>query len=230
MSRETSWKLVTTFLVDAVLSAYYHVIIMASFFDWNQPVDVTQRALPHWSQKRVVYFATFRLADSIPAAMLTQWAERKELWLAEHPEPHDAEARREYHRLFTWTFHRFLDAGHGECLLADPANSEILANALRFFDGERYQLGQWVVMPNHVHVVFQTMDERQPKEILHSWKSFTAQQINKTRRSEGQVWQHESYDRIVRSAEELSRIETYIRDNPRKAGVMVHHASWLTGL
>jgi type I restriction enzyme R subunit len=202
---------------------------MDSFFDWNQSVNATRRKLPHWSQKRVVYFVTFRLSDAVPKAILSQWAERKELWLRAHPEPHDEEERREYHRRFTWTFHKFLDAGHGACLLADRAVSEIVGDALRFFDGERYQLGTWVVMPNHVHAVFQAMDAWQPREILHSWKSFTARKMNKARKSEGQVWQHESYDRIVRSAEELARIETYIRDNPKKAGVEVHHASWLTG-
>lgn len=190
-------------------------------------MDATQRHLPHWSQRRVVYFATFRLADSIPRPILKQWAERKDLWLARHPEPHSEEVQREYNRLFTWTFHSFLDAGYGACLLADDGNSQIVADALRFFDSRRYRLGEWVIMPNHVHVLFQAMDEWKPKQILHSWKSFTAKQINERQDTEGQVWQHESYDRIVRSASELSRIEEYIRDNPSKAGIEVSQASWL---
>ncbi len=200
---------------------------MDSFFDWNQPVDATQRNLPHWSQKRVVYFATFRLADSIPKPMLTQWVERKELWLSEHPELHDEEEQCEYHRLFTWKFHEYLDAGYGACHMADFEYSAVVADALRFFEGQRYTLGDWVVIPNHVHVLFQTRDDWSPKQILHSWKSFSAKKINETLKSNGQVWQHESYDRIVRSASELSRIEEYIRANPTKAGVAVSHASWL---
>ncbi|NBB78725.1 MAG: hypothetical protein GVY36_04670 [Verrucomicrobia bacterium] len=183
--------------------------------------------MPHWSQKRVVYFATFRLADSVPKPILEQWKERKDFWLAEHPEPRSEEVQREYHRLFTWTFHDFLDAGHGDCLLAQPSLAQIVAGALRFFDGQRYRLGEWVVMPNHVHALFQTMDDFKPEDILHSWKSFTAKEINKSTRRTGQVWQHESYDRIVRSPAELSRIEKYIQDNPKKARIRVSHASWL---
>jgi REP element-mobilizing transposase RayT len=198
---------------------------MSAFFDWNQRVDTTQRQLPHWSQKRVIYFATFRLADSIPKPILSQWIERKELWLADHPEPHDEATLSEYHRQFTWKFHDYLDRGHGKCLLANVDDSQIVANVLHFFDGTRYQLGEWVVMPNHVHVIFQTNDEWTPTQILHSWKSYSAKRINEHRKSRGQLWQHESYDRIVRSASELSRIEQYIRSNPGKAGLKVSHAS-----
>ncbi|MGZ0656622.1 transposase [Coraliomargarita sp. W4R72] len=200
---------------------------MDAFFDWNQRVDQTQRHLPHWSQRRVIYFATFRLADSIPKPILSEWVERKELWLAAHPEPHDEATQREYHWQFTWRFHDYLDHGYGDCLLVNAENSQIVADAMRYFDGKRYQLGDWVVMPNHVHVLFQTQDEWTPKQVLHSWKSYSASRINQCRQSQGQVWQHESYDRIVRSPAEMSRIEQYIRSNPHKAGVEVQHASWL---
>jgi REP element-mobilizing transposase RayT len=201
---------------------------MGSFFDWNQRVDVSRRVLPHWSQKEVTCFVTFRLADSVPKRILRQWAERKTLWLAENPPPHDEGQQQAYDREFTRSFHQFLDAGHGDCIFKGAVYSQIVADALSFFDGARYRLGLWVVMPNHVHVLFRTLDDWTPEQILHSWKSFSAKQINLARKSTGQVWQHESYDRIVRSAEELLRIETYIRDNPKNAGIEVAHASWLT--
>jgi len=212
--------------VDDKLEAC-HYILMDAFFDWNQPVNVTERNLPHWSQKCVVYFATFRLADSIPKPTLIQWAARREVWLKAHPEPREASEQKEYRRLFTRKFHEYLDSGHGACLLADKANSRLVAEALTYFEKERYQLGDWVVMPNHVHVLFQTLDDWAPKQILHSWKSYTATRINKSVSRKGPVWQHESYDRIVRTAVEFERIRAYIRDNPRNAKAEIHHASWL---
>lgn len=62
-------------------------------------------------------------------------------------------------------------------MLEDPANAKIVADALRHFDGERYELASFVVMPNHVHVLFRpagknvladTPDEPQVGIVLHS--------------------------------------------------------------
>jgi hypothetical protein len=51
--------------------------------------------------------------------------------------------------------------------------------------------------------------------ILHSWKSFSANKINKMTGSRGPMWHRESFDHIVRNASQLARIEQNIRDNPK---------------
>jgi type I restriction enzyme R subunit len=56
-------------------------------------------------------------------------------------------------------------------------------------------------------------------DILHSWKSFTANQINRRLGKTGQLWQHESYDHIVRHERAMEAIRRYIRENPIVAGV-----------
>jgi hypothetical protein len=81
-----------------------------------------------------------------------------EAWLAEHPEPHSTEVRREYYERFTERFHQWLDAGHGACWLKDPARSAIVEQSLKHFDGQRYLLGDYVVMPNHVHVLVRPVE------------------------------------------------------------------------
>lgn len=68
----------------------------------------------------------------------------------------------------------------------------IVQRALQCFDGERYELGAWVVMPNHVHVVIRPFPGEALAKILHSWKSFTSHQINQQLGRSGPLW-HRGY-------------------------------------
>jgi len=187
------------------------------YFDAEQPVANLSGNLPHWRQEGVTYFVTFRLADSMPQSKLQQWLQEREAWLKANPEPHTPEQRRQYYELFPHRFQDWLDAGHGSCLLAQPAVKEIVGQALRYFEGQRYALGEFVVMPNHVHVAVTPLTPYELSDILHSWKSYTAKQINALLGRSGTVWQKESFDHIVRCPAQLERIHQYIRENPRLA-------------
>src|SRR5262245_54153700 len=66
------------------------------------------------------------------------------------------------------------DAGRGACWLSKPEVAELIANAVRFFEGQRYELRAWVIMPNHVHAVVWPTTGNTLSGILHSWKSFTS--------------------------------------------------------
>ena len=90
-----------------------------------------------------------------------------------------------------------------------------MESSLQHFDGERYELGEYIVMSNHVHVIVATIGEQQLSPILHSWKSFTAHQFNRLLNSSGRIWCPESFDHIVRSAEHLAKFEAYIRNNAK---------------
>ncbi|MHC1725673.1 MAG: transposase [Syntrophobacteraceae bacterium] len=184
------------------------------YFHKEDPVANMAGNLPHWRQEGVTYFLTFRTADSLPQEKLKLWQREKETWLASHPEPHDEETRREFYELFPDRLQRWLDNGYGECPLADGRYRTIVEDALRHFDGKRYHLNQYVVMPNHVHVLVSPLGEYGLSDILHSWKSFTANQINKLTGRDGAFWQKESFDHIVRSPAQLERIREYIRKHP----------------
>jgi REP element-mobilizing transposase RayT len=175
--------------------------------------------LPHWHQDGCTYFVTFRLADSIPKEKLVQWQVELREWLWRNPEPRRPEQEKEYAELFAERFHRWLDDGLGECWLRQPAVSAIVEEALRFFDGQRYWLGHFVVMPNHVHVLVRPTGDNALSEILHSWKSFTAKKINVVLGREGRVWQDESFDCIVRDEPALEKFSTYIQENPARANL-----------
>jgi Rad3-related DNA helicase/REP element-mobilizing transposase RayT len=186
-------------------------------FDPAAPIAKHGRNLPHWRQSGCTYFVTFRLADSIPQDAMDQWELERNKWIATHPEPHSESNRAEYHKLFTEQFHAWLDNGMGCCCLNNPAISKIVEDAIRHLDGERCQLFDFVIMPNHVHIIVRPINGFFLEEILHSWKSFTAHAINTALNRTGAVWQAESFDCIVRNAAHLEKIASYIKNNPVKA-------------
>ena len=116
---------------------------------------------------------------------------------------------------------QWLDQGMGECLLREPRWAEMATAAMHHFDGERYKLGAYVVMPNHVHAVLRPLAPRRfPLErLLQGLKAACSRNINAARSSRGTLWQHESFDRIVRDEEHLWRAIQYIGRNPVKAGL-----------
>lgn len=188
---------------------------MADFFDPDLKLNNYRRKLPHWRQEGVIYFVTFRLADSLPMEKLAALKEERTRWLALNPLPHNQHQVREFHRSFSGRINEWLDAGYGSCVLAQPEIYRLVECVLNFFNGQRYKLGKNVVMPNHVHALVQPLGDHGLDRILHSWKSYSAKDINKITGYQGSVWHRESYDRIVRSPAQLVRIEEYIRDNPK---------------
>lgn len=188
------------------------------YFDPVQPIANLNGNLPHWRQAGVTYFVTFRLGDSIPVAKLDLWRRKHAEWLNRHPEPYDLRTRREYFRLFVERFHRWLDSGYGECLLAHPSVRKIVVDALSHFDGSRYELRERVVLPNHVHAVVTPTGEPDLSQILHSWKSYTAKKMNQLLGRTGPIRQKESFDHIPRGPDQLERIERYFHNNPEGMG------------
>ena len=183
-------------------------------FSPDLPIDKTRRHLPHWEQDGCAYFVTFRLADSLPISQLVTWREELEVWHHHHPQPWDFKTFREYELRFRDGPEKWMDQGHGECLLARPELRTLVANALRHFDKDRYILDSFVIMPNHVHVLVKPLSVHSLHDILHSWKSFTAHQINKALDRTGNLWMEESHDRIARDWENLVDFRDYIASNP----------------
>jgi len=188
-----------------------------SFFNPDAEIDVTQNRLPHWQQGEAWVFVTWRLGDSLPKAKLDQWKEARDIWKKYHPEPWDEKTEAEYHDHFSRQIDEWLDQGSGSCVLKDPANGKIVADALRHFDGERYELASFVVMPNHVHVLFRPLGDHALADILKSWKGFTARVINKRIGKTGALWQDDYWDRLIRNERHFFKVVEYVRENPVKA-------------
>ena len=188
-------------------------------FDPATPVSKHERNLPHWQQEGRTYFVTFRLADSLPQDKLRQWKAERAQWLRAHPKPWTDTQDAEYQKLFSERIDHWLDAGYGDCWLKDGRIATVVVKALRHFEGERYQLGSSVVMPNHVHALINPLAEWTIAQIVHSWKSFTSHEINHLLQRQGEVWQAEYFDHIVRNEDALARFEAYIQQNPSTAGL-----------
>jgi carbamoylphosphate synthase large subunit/REP element-mobilizing transposase RayT len=191
--------------------------------DAHREVEIKHRNLPHWRQAGAAYFVTFRLADAVPATLLREWKHELATWRKFHPEPWDAATKYEYHRRFQETREDWLDKGHGTCLLRDIDAAQVVAGALKHFQGTRYLLDAFVVMPNHVHALLQPLNDNSLSGILHSWKSFTGKELKRRSADHQAVWQDENYDRIVRDEQELERLRDYIQCNPTKAKLAEGH-------
>jgi REP-associated tyrosine transposase len=103
----------------------------------------------------------------------------------------------------------------GQPTLGD-VERDLIANAIRFFEHERYSLTAWVVMDDHMHAIVRPHDGWTLPKITHSWKSFTAHKLVKEFGRRPPVWLSESYDRLVRNERERMRFSRYILNNPSK--------------
>ncbi len=209
-----------------------------SFYDPALPVSRTHGHLPHWEQERGTYFITWRLADSIARQTWETWRESRSAWLRMHRiDPGNPEWRRELENLpdeARQDFRRFataledeLDSGHGACLLRNPGVAAIMAGALKHWDGDRYLLGDFVIMPNHVHLLVGGLSRGSMVTQVTSWKKWTAIQINKAMGAKGRLWQDESFDHLVRSETAFQRFRRYIAANPVKGNLKAgEHILW----
>ena len=197
-------------------------------FDPKGELRITQGALPHWFQPGVTYFITFRTMDSVAAELGRSWHRRREDWLRRHAIDSgernwqatlrgQPELEREYHRTFTRQFMSYLDRGHGECVLRRHELAAIVAGSLRHADGDKYHLVDFVVMPNHVHLLVCLIGDTDIVEQCTSWKHFTGHEINKVLGCRGRFWQEDSFDHLVRTPEAFDYFCRYIADNPAKA-------------
>jgi hypothetical protein len=138
------------------------------FLDPFAPIQKHGHRLPHWEQDSVYYFVTWRLADSLPKEKLARWSEEKGLWLRLHPPPWDTPTEAEFHEKFSRSIDEWLDAGEGSCVLHDPELARCVADTLLHFDGLRYQMDCFVVMPNHVHALFRLLGPHRLESVVKS--------------------------------------------------------------
>jgi len=178
--------------------------------------------LPHWTRDGATYAVTFRLADSLPQSVLQAWlAERDNIILTAKQlgRPLSAYELERLDFLHSEKIETYLDSGAGECLLCQDNIAQIVRDAFLHFDGERYTIHAWCVMPNHAHVVVQPHSGHDLGAIMHSWKSFTAHAANRALNRSGNFWQAESYDHLIRDEFEYSHAINYVLNNPVKAGL-----------
>ncbi len=188
-----------------------------NFFNEFKEVHKTKNNFPHWQQENATYFLTYRLADSLPSELLGKLRSEKEAWKESNPTPWSNDQEMEYHRLFSAEIDRMLDKGHGICVLRETENSKIVSDVFKHFDGERYLIHSFVIMPNHVHILVSLETGTALEKLVASWKRYSANDINKRNAAIGTVWQRDYFDRIIRDWDHFANVARYIRRNPSKA-------------
>ena len=172
--------------------------------------------LPHWDFAEGLQAVTFRLADSVPAAVIKSW--KTEL----SGIPDDATRERELHRRIA----RFEDAGHGACVLHRHDCAGIIQATLTTGHPTRYRLLAWCVMPNHVHILFKLAPDFSLGAVIRAWKGASALAINRLLDRAGPLWMADYFDRLIRDLKHLYDCRAYIRNNPVKAGLCAHPEDW----
>ena len=202
--------------------------MLGELFDPQAELFVEDRLHPHWSQAGAIVFITMRTRDSIPREVLDRWEREKADWLLRRGYPGDvhwtklapktADADRyAFAREFNRCREDFLDTCHGSCPLKDPELSKIVADSFLHFDGERYRMGDFVIMPNHAHLLVAFDSPEALKSQCESWTHYTGCKINKMVGRSGKFWQQEPFDHLVRSEEQYHYLRRYIAENPKKA-------------
>jgi putative DNA methylase len=171
--------------------------------------------LPHFDGGEIPQTITFRLHDSLPQSVLDEW--RSELSREARPAADMAMRRR---------IESYLDQGYGSSYLKEPRIASLVQDALLHFDGVRYRLSAWVIMPNHVHLLITPNQSYTLSSILHSIKSYTASEANRLLVRQGRFWMKEYFDRYIRDAKHFSSASAYIENNPVKARLCLKPEEW----
>ncbi len=121
---------------------------------------------------------------------------------------------------------RYEDAGYGSCFLKDDRIARIVADNLLHFNGTRYHLIAFCIMPNHVHVLIEVAEGWSLSQIMHGWRSYTANEANKALGRTGRFWMEEYFDRFIRDVNHFQKALSYIRMNPVNAGLTTDPDAW----
>jgi len=171
--------------------------------------------LPHFDGGTVAQFITFSLKDAFPTVKLREW--EAELGLLSHEDRVIERIRR---------IEEYLDCGHGEAWLREPQVADSVENSILYFDTLRYQLHAWVVMPNHVHLLFTPLAGFSLSKIMKSLKEYTAKEANRILGREGQFWQEDYFDRYIRNEQHYANTLAYIEYNPMAARLCERPEDW----
>lgn len=204
-----------------------------------------QRNLPHWRQEGCTYFVTFRLGDSIPSSVRRKWDYEQAVWLRARGIDYDgprghwrseferlpARERFQFEKYFNQKVQACLDRGLGDCWLRRQHCAGTLREEILRADGDTHHVGDFVTMPNHVHLLTTPVPGHELELILKKIKGKSAIECNKLVGRSGSLWQPESYDHIVRDLEQLLFYRRYIADNPKRAGIeladiAIYPANW----
>lgn len=196
-----------------------------------------RRNLPHYHLGGYPFFITFRLAGSLPLTILAQLGTQREREL-KNLKSDTPEERSKIEKKYFDYYEDWLDrCEFGPRWLQADNIAQIVMKEIHNMNGSRHKLMAHCIMPNHVHLLIESLIDKQANhqgrsakypvtDALRLLKGRTARNGNLELRRTGHFWQHESYDHVVRDEKELERIILYILNNPVKAGLVKEWKKW----
>ena len=182
-----------------------------------------RRNLPHFYKPNATYFITYRLYGTIPKEKIAHL--RYEQY--EKKPAISKEERYQQDKIFFNEYDKLLHNNRTINYLNNEKIVKIVKGSLHFYDQREIKLICYTVMPNHVHVLFHSLEgARSLDKIMQSIKGYSALEVNKIMQKNGKFWQAESYDHIVRNEDEFFRIINYILLNPVKAKLVEDWRDW----
>ncbi len=207
--------------------------------------DFYRRHLPHVQPMGGTFFVTFRLFDSLPLAIVKQLRDeflKQKINLLREPTSENKIALLKLRKSQFARYDAVLDGSqYGDCFLREQKHAELVIDEIQRWNGKLYDLLAYCIMPNHVHLLFDTslqlpeeleysqlesIEYKPLQDIMKQVKGATARFLNQSLRRSGQCWQHESYDHWVRNNKELNNIVAYILNNPVKARLVKEYSLW----
>ena len=193
--------------------------------DPDRPLVRRRRRLPHWRQAGATYFVTFRLADALPQEKrrMLLWYRRN--WLRRHARMRRERVWEALASMLAYAEDNILDDGYGACYFRTRRWCDELRHMLHRFQGKRYRISCWAIMPNHCHLIMRPFDGYDLEDLVGAVKGAMARKLNVALGTSGALWQQEFYDRMIRDGAHLWRAIQYIGRNPIKAG-LAREVAW----
>ena len=201
----------------------------------NQKFLYRSRNLPHMFDVDKPVFITYRLKFTLPQAIKDGYAQQKEEWHKQlaglNRDERVERLKSKDARFFAWFDDLLAKSPDVPRFLHQQDICDIITQSFKHFDGIRYTLLAYSIMPNHVHVlilprILEDGSIFSLHHIVYTWKKYTAHAINKRLGRSGSLWQKEIYDHLVRNEQELSNVVSYILMNPVKAGLVDEWQKW----
>jgi len=206
-----------------------------------------RRFLPHIQPINAYYSVTSRLNQSLPRSVLIDLQTEKEEFIRKLKNTQDPVERirltynfeRYYYKKYDHALDKVLT---GPVWLKNENIAQIVAQAMQYRHGKKFELIAYTIMSNHIHIIFWLSEDHVNSgskgdheymnskyvvsDIMESLKKFTARQSNAILNRSGKFWARESFDRVLRNQVELKRAVRYVLNNPVKAGLVEEPTDW----
>ncbi len=201
----------------------------------NMKTRFKSRNLPHLFHHEKPIFITYRLNFTLPKQEMDKYQQRIKDWHRELESLPDDERTQKLKtkdkRFFDWFDNLIGLSPDVPQILHQDGIREIIQESFHHFDGVRYTLLCYCIMPNHVHVLINPLVQEDGNifsvsHIVYTWKRYTATAINRALGQQGSLWQKECYDRLVRDKDDLGKLLGYIVNNPVEANLVKDWRDW----